>query len=95
MMRAMIVNGGLGIGLAMAIATVIGLFASRTVYDRLHYTSLLTSIGSPCVGLAVCVNERFGPGGWKALWISLVLFGMSSVLTHATARVERTRTAGA
>jgi multisubunit Na+/H+ antiporter MnhG subunit len=94
MIRAILVDGGLGIGLIMAIAAVIGLFASRTVYDRLHYTSLLTSIGSPCIGAAVCVNERFGPGGWKALWISFVLLGMSSVLTHATARVERARTVG-
>jgi multicomponent Na+:H+ antiporter subunit G len=79
----------LGIAMACAVATAIGILAARNVYVRLHYMGPLASVGALAVAAAIAVH---GPAsaGVKAVLAGLIVFVTNPILTHATARAART-----
>jgi multicomponent Na+:H+ antiporter subunit G len=84
----------LTLGVGVQLACCLGVLVMRDVYDKLHYTSPATTVGSLAIALAVVVEESFNQAGIKALLIFLALAVTNPVLTHATARAARVRQLG-
>jgi multisubunit Na+/H+ antiporter MnhG subunit len=74
---------------------VLGVLASATVYDRLHYGGATASVPPFLVFVAVLLKQPhpYTAPVWNALFTALALFLLTSVLTHAIARVARQREA--
>ncbi len=73
---------------------VIGAWRMRQPVQSLHYIGLPAAWGALFLTIAVFVQTGPGQAAWKMLMILLVLFGISSVLSHATARAFRSRELG-
>jgi multisubunit Na+/H+ antiporter MnhG subunit len=75
---------------------VAGLFASATVYDRLHYAGATTAVAPFFVLVAIALRQPSATSApvWNALFVAIVLFTLNNVLSHAVARVVRLRETG-
>lgn len=78
----------LWIGVALVLASCLGVLAFPSVYDRLHFSSPAT-LGAICIAIAVVFQEDFSLVGDKAILIAVFLLGASPLLAHATARASR------
>ena len=84
----------LAVGVGAALMSAIGLLASRSPYDRLHFTGPATVISPVAVAAAVLVEEPLSSAGIKAVLVALFMVGTGPVLIHATARAARIRERG-
>jgi monovalent cation/proton antiporter MnhG/PhaG subunit len=84
----------LGIAMASAVLSAVGLLVSGDVYERLHYMSPVASVGVVAVAAAVVVQEFVSQAGLKAILMAAVIFFMNPILTHATARAARVHRLG-
>jgi multisubunit Na+/H+ antiporter MnhG subunit len=84
--------------LALAVATevicVVGILCSATVYDRIHFSGATTTVAPFLVLAAVVVEQGIFNPTWNAVFDAVALFVLNSVLSHATARVARSRQHG-
>lgn len=81
-------------GIAAVITGSLGILFARTVFDRLHYAGLLSSVGTVGVAAAVAIHEGWSQGGIKCALIGLIILFANPVVTHATARAARVRQYG-
>lgn len=81
--------------LALAVATevvcVVGILCSATVYDRIHFSGATTTVAPFLVLAAIVVEQGIFNPTWNAGFDAVALFVLNSVLSHATARVARSR----
>jgi monovalent cation/proton antiporter MnhG/PhaG subunit len=79
----------------LAVATellcCIGLVVMRNVYDRLHYAMAASSVPPFLLAAAVVIEEGWTQPAINALVVAVVLFFVSPVIAHATARAARSR----
>ncbi|HEY0795573.1 MAG TPA: monovalent cation/H(+) antiporter subunit G [Acidisarcina sp.] len=73
---------------------VIGMLRMEEPMQALHYLTLPATVGIIALTIAVFVETGIGATSFKTLLIALVLLGINSVVTHATARAFRTRELG-
>ena len=73
---------------------VLGMWRMPEPIQALHYLSLPASIGVVALNAAVFLDQGNTQVSWKTLLLSFVLFGINSVVAHATARAFRTRELG-
>jgi monovalent cation/proton antiporter MnhG/PhaG subunit len=73
---------------------VIGMLRMREPMQALHYISLPATVGAFLLTLAVFVSAGNSAVSWKTAFLAAVLFGINSVVAHATARAFRTRECG-
>jgi monovalent cation/proton antiporter MnhG/PhaG subunit len=78
----------LGIAMASAVVTAIGILTARNVYVRLHYMGPLANFGTLAVAAAIAIH---GPAsaGVKAVLAGVMFFVTNPILTHVTARAAR------
>jgi monovalent cation/proton antiporter MnhG/PhaG subunit len=93
--RGVIVAVLLGAGVAVELASVLGVLLLRDAFDRLHFTAPATTLGPLAIAAAVVLRESFSQADIKALLVAVVLLVTNPVLTHATARAARIRAHGA
>ena len=79
----------LAVGLALICAS--GLLVVRDVYQRMHFSSPITSWCIGLIAIAVWIEDHDPQARGKVIAVMLILFLMNSVLTHATARAVRVR----
>ena len=84
----------LTLGVAVELVCCVGVLAMRGAYDKLHYTSPATTLGSLAIAAAVVVDQSLSQAGIKALLVFVALLVTNPVLTHATARAARVRQLG-
>ncbi len=74
---------------------VLGVLASATVYDRLHFGGATASVPPFLVFVAILLKQPhpYTSPVWNALFVAVALFLLTSVLMHAIARVARQREA--
>jgi monovalent cation/proton antiporter MnhG/PhaG subunit len=72
----------------------IGMWRMREPMQALHYLSLPASVGMVVLTVAVFLQEGFGQVAFKTALIAIVLLGINSVVSHATARAFRLRQLG-
>jgi multicomponent Na+:H+ antiporter subunit G len=85
----------LAIGAGTALLSVVGLFAVRGVFDRLHLTSPASTIAPVALALAIVLDESpTSASGIKAIIVAVVVTTLNPVLVHATARAAIVRQHG-
>ena len=72
----------------------LGMVRMREPMQAIHYVSLPACIGSVSLTAAVFLRTGNSQASWKTLLICVVVLGINSVVTHATARAFRTRELG-
>jgi multisubunit Na+/H+ antiporter MnhG subunit len=66
-----------------------GLVAGRTALDKLHFTSLVGSLGIPVGCVAIIIQHGASDVAVKAVLIAVFSILTNAVLTHATGRAVR------
>jgi monovalent cation/proton antiporter MnhG/PhaG subunit len=94
--RTVVVDAALVLAVTCEALCVLGVLASATQYERLHYSGATTSLAPFLVFLAVVLRQPhpYTSPVWNALFTAVVLFTLNNVLSHAIARVARQRDRG-
>lgn len=66
----------------------------RDLFQRLHYLSVVTTVSTFTLLVAVVIKEGAGQATMKAILSFIVLLLINAVLSHATARAARVREFG-
>jgi len=83
------------LGVAIELASCVGLLAMRTAIDRIHYAGVGTVAGPALIAAAVCVEEGlFTTNGLNAVLVAFLLAILGAALATATARAIRLRERG-
>lgn len=95
-MRTAIVDALLVGTVAGEAMCVVGVLASATVYDRLHFGGATATVPPFLAFFAILLKQPhpYTAPVWNAFFVAVALFLFTSVLTHAIARVARQREAG-
>jgi multicomponent Na+:H+ antiporter subunit G len=88
-MKIIVIDALLSIAVLITLASVLGMLRLRDVYQRMHYIAPPASLSAMLITLAIFLQRGFKPESFKALFTTVVLIGMNSVVTHATARAFR------
>jgi len=91
--RTLIVDVLLVLTVLCELVCVVGVLASATVYDRLHYSGATTSVAPFLLFAAIALRQPhpYTTPVWNALFDALALFVLNNVLSHAIARTARAR----
>ena len=80
----------IALGVAAELACCVGLVATRTAIDRLHYAGAATTAGPALVAAAICIEEGlFTTNGLNAVVVAVLLAVLGAGLATATARAIR------
>ena len=83
------------LGVAIELASCVGLLAMRTAIDRIHFAGAGTVAGPAVIAAAVCVEEGlFTTNGLDAVLVAFLLAILGAALATATARAIRLRERG-
>lgn len=84
--------------LAITVATTLiscwALLLFKDLFQRMHYLSVVTTVSTFTLLVAVVIKEGWGQATVKTLLAFFVLLLINAVLTHATARAARARELG-
>ena len=75
-------------GVGLNLIACLGVAVMRDAYDRLHFSGPAV-LGALCIGVAVVVKESFSVIGDNTILLTVFLFVVSPILTHAAARAFR------
>jgi multisubunit Na+/H+ antiporter MnhG subunit len=94
--RTLVVDAALGLALLSELVCVVGVFASATVYDRLHYSGSTSVVAPGLIVVAIALRQPhpYTAPVWNAVFVAVVLFVLNNVLTHTIGRVVRQREHG-
>jgi multisubunit Na+/H+ antiporter MnhG subunit len=92
--HAMVTDVLLGTPVVSCWIGVLGMLRMREPMQAMQYLGLPASVGAVALTGAVLSETGFGSTSLKMALIALVLLGINSVVTHATARAFRTRQLG-
>ncbi len=73
----------------ITLVSVLGMLRMRDPYQRMHYISPPASLGAMFITAAIFLQQGLKPESFKALFTTLVLIGMNTIVTHAAARAFR------
>jgi multisubunit Na+/H+ antiporter MnhG subunit len=93
-MRAVFVDIFLGLGVAVAFLSSVGVLAMRDAYQRLHYVTPMSLLAPVSIGVAILLQS-----GWSSrsaqTWLAIGFMAIASpFLSHATMRAMRVRETG-
>lgn len=81
----------LGVAVTLCICCSLGLAIVRDAYQRLQFSTPITSLAMPLFAAAVWVADPSWQSKIKAALIAAILMATNAVLSHATARAVRIR----
>ena len=81
----------LGVAVAIAIVSSIGVAVMRDAFQRIQFSSPVVSISIPLIAVAVWIEEKDPQARIKVILIWILLLVMNSILTHASARAFHIR----
>lgn len=92
-MRAVAVDALLVLTVVSELICVLGVFASASIYERLHYVGATTALAPFFVLAAVAIRQPhpYTVAVWNALFVAVALFALNNVLSHAIARIAKQR----
>ena len=93
-MRPLSVDILLLLAVLSELVCVLGILASATTIDRLHYSGATTAIAPFLILAAIVVEQGDHNPTWNAAFDAVALFTLNSILTHSLARVIRQRAHG-
>jgi multicomponent Na+:H+ antiporter subunit G len=77
----------LGVGVLLTVLASLAAVLVRTVVDRLHFLTVITSVAAPLVGLALAIQNGLGFTTGQILLIVVLLAVTGPVLSAATGRL--------
>jgi multicomponent Na+:H+ antiporter subunit G len=86
MVLEMLSNGILIIGLFFVFLAMLGLARLPDVYNRLHATTKIGTLGAFSVMLSILLKVGFSPMGVKAITVALFILITSPVAAHMISR---------
>jgi multisubunit Na+/H+ antiporter MnhG subunit len=91
--RTAVVDTLLALAVLSEVVCVIGVLASATVYERLHYSGASTALAPLLLLVAIAVRQPhpYTNPVWNALFDAVALFVLNNVLSYAIARAARDR----
>ncbi|NUR76096.1 MAG: hypothetical protein HOQ28_07435 [Thermoleophilia bacterium] len=92
-MRAIAVDLLLVLAVLAEAICVLGIVASASTFERLHYSGATTSLAPVLVLAAVAIRQPhpYTAPVWNALVDAVALYALNNTLSHAIARVARRR----
>ncbi len=88
-MKTIAIETLLAFAVAITLASVLGMMRMRDPYQRMHYISPPASVSAILITIAIFLQQGLKPESFKAVFITLVLIGMNTVVTHAATRAFR------
>ena len=88
-MKTVFIDALLVTAVLISLASVLGMLRLRDAYQRMHYIAPPASLSAILITIAIFVQRGLKPESFKALFTTVVLIGMNSVVTHAAARAFR------
>jgi monovalent cation/proton antiporter MnhG/PhaG subunit len=85
----LVVDVLLAAGVAAELLCCLGVAVMRNAFDRLHFAGAGTTVGPFLILAAVLVREGLTSEGFEAIAAVAVLFLLSPILVHTTARAAR------
>ncbi|MDT7568875.1 MAG: multicomponent Na+:H+ antiporter subunit [Pseudonocardiales bacterium] len=79
----------LGAGVLVAVASSVAALLVRSLYDRLHFLTPVTSLAGPLVGASLAIENGWGTTTGQILFVVLLLAVTGPVLGAATGRLAR------
>jgi monovalent cation/proton antiporter MnhG/PhaG subunit len=87
----LVVNGLVGTGAGLTVLASVAALRPRSVYGRLHYPSIVSSLAGPLIGIAVLVADGPGLTTATALLAIVLLAVTGPVLGAAIGRLNAER----
>jgi|HubBroStandDraft_4_1064222.scaffolds.fasta_scaffold74464_2 multisubunit Na+/H+ antiporter MnhG subunit len=94
MIREVAVDVLLGLAVAVAVISSVGVLAMRDAYQKLHYLTPLSILAPVLVALAVLVQAGYSTRSSQTWLAAGILVIASPFLSHATIRAARIRAEG-
>lgn len=94
MTRSIAADVLLGLAVAVALVSAVGVLAMRDAYQKLHYVTPLSLVAPVLVALAVLVSSGFTDRSAQAGVTMLLVAIASPFLSHVTIRAARIRADG-
>ena len=88
-MKAIAIDVLLAAAVLIALAAVLGMMRVRDPYQKMHYISAPASLSAIFITIAIFLQRGLKPESFKAVFVTAVLIGMNTVVTHAAARALR------
>ncbi len=88
-MRTIAIDALVASGVLITLLPVLGMMRVRDPYQRMHYVSPPASLSAFLITAAIFLQQGFKPESFKALFTTVVLIGMNTIVTHAAARAFR------
>jgi multicomponent Na+:H+ antiporter subunit G len=79
----------LGASVLVTVAASVAALLVRSVYDRMHFLTPITSLAGPLLGAALAIANGWGTTTGQILFIVLLLAVTGPVLGAATGRLAR------
>ena len=81
----------IGVGVAVVAVSILAAVMSSTVYDRLHFLTVLTTGATPLIGLAIAIDDGWSAADGVVLTIVVIVAVTGPVVGAATARTTAQR----
>lgn len=88
-MKTIAIETLVALAVAITLASVVGMMRMRDPYQRMHFIAPPASLSAILITIAIFLQQGRKPESFKALFATLVLIGMNTVVTHAAARAFR------
>lgn len=73
----------------IVLTCIAGMVRMRDSYQRLHYIAPPAFLSAILITIAIFLQRGLKPESFKALFTTLILIAMNSLVTHAAARAYR------
>ncbi len=88
-MKTIAIDVLLASAVLLAVASVLGMMRMRDPYQKMHYLAPPASLSAIFITVAIFLQRGLKPESFKAMFVTIVLIGMNTVVTHAAARAFR------
>ena len=88
-MKTILIDIFLSAAVVIMLVSVVGMWRMRDPFQRMHYISPPASLSAIFITVAIFLQRGLKPESFKAIFATLVLIGMNTVVTHAAARAFR------
>lgn len=88
-MKTIAIDVLLASAVLVAVASVLAMTRMRTPYQKMHYLAAPASLSAIFITVAIFLQRGLKPESFKAVFVTVVMIGMNTVVTHAAARALR------
>ena len=88
-MKQVAIDTLLALAVLLTLVSVLGMMRMRDPFQKMHYLSVPASLSAILITVAIFLQRGAKPESFKAVFVTGVLIGMNTVVTHAAARAFR------